>query len=147
MSEKAHVSFKPTIWPMLLAPLGSMTVVTIFMVMDGRADPTALVVNFFFVAAVSYSAEMLFVVPVLLWWPSMRRPRLWVGVIWGTLVGWCFPMLAGALARMLPLAPSVSADATLLESVSAFTRLGLLGAASGLVFALAAAARVSESSN
>jgi hypothetical protein len=56
-------------------------------------------------------------------------------------------LLAGALARMLPPAPSVSAEATLLESVSAFTRLGLLGAASGLVFALAAAARVSESSN
>ena len=76
-AAKAQLSFKDTIWPMLLAPLGPMTVLTIFEGMEGWTEPTAFFVTLLFVAVVSYSAEILFVVPALLWWPSMRRHCKW----------------------------------------------------------------------
>jgi hypothetical protein len=153
VAAKEQVAFKQTIGPMVLAPLGSMTVTTImmwgrFQTLDSPPlfDPSGLVVINFFVAVVSYAAELLFVVPVVLRWPSMRQPRLWVGVVWGTLVGWCFPIVAWAVVRMLPPAPSVQGNGTLRESLLSFLWFGVMGAASGLVFALAARPRLSEPS-
>ena len=36
------------------------------------------------VALVCYGAEIVFVVPVLLFWPRLRQPPFWLGALWGS---------------------------------------------------------------
>jgi len=56
--------FHQTLGPLLLAPMGAMVVVS--------------------VALVCYGAEIVFVFPVLLFWPRLRQPPFWLGALWGS---------------------------------------------------------------
>ena len=74
--------FHQTLGPLLLAPMGAMVVVSPIVLL--KPYPSAVPIYLFFVALVCYGAEIVFVVPVLLFWPRLRQPPFWLGALWGS---------------------------------------------------------------
>jgi hypothetical protein len=131
------IPFHQTVVPLLLAPIGAMIVVGPLALIG--PDASAVLIYLLITALVCYGIEILFVVPVLLLWPRMRQPPLWVGALWGVSVGWC------VLALVYVASPPRSPEAFWLRL---FPLLGfsLPGLLSGVVYSLASRRQSSASS-
>jgi hypothetical protein len=113
---------RDTVVPLLLAPLGSVVVTGIGVALR---DPTSILV-IFFVYAFALAAGVICVLPILVLVPPLRRPPFWLAAGWGVLAAWVFTLL---LTR---------GDLSRLPSTGGLAELVLAGAASGLVYAIAA---------
>lgn len=124
--------FHQTLVPLLLAPMGAMVVVSPIVLVGPY--PTALLIYLFFVALVCYGAEIIFVVPVLLFWPRLRLPPLWLGSLSGVVVSWS---VLGALALLPPAPAGVGQPFSWPAFLAGLAFLGACGLSSGVVYSLA----------
>jgi hypothetical protein len=115
-------TLKDTVKPLLLAPVGAVAVVGVFLSFDkdfGFGFPTAVLLGYTLV--ICYVAEFIFVVPGLAVRPSFRNPHPMAAGIYGVLVGWSLPA-----ARWL-------VDGTGWESL---LPAAIAGASSGLLYSV-----------
>jgi hypothetical protein len=90
----ALVTFSQTLRALALAPLAGVLVITSMSLRV--AGSHALSIAPFLairVAPLCYVAEALFVVPVIAFWPSARRPSYIGAAAWGFLVAWAMTAL------------------------------------------------------
>jgi hypothetical protein len=126
------MSFRQTVRPLLLAPLGAIALVS-GRVLVNRTFIPYIWIYWFFTALTCYVVEALFVVPFLLWQPRLRQPAIWVGGAWGILVSWCLVVVLASL----PPPPSGDHFWFGWGSVADFSCCGLL---SGVVYSMASRA-------
>src|SRR5262245_28194091 len=81
----------PTVRALLTAPLGALAVAAPRVLFSGSVVRSVITCGLVFL--VCYIAELFFVVPVLLLWPQLRRPPIWVAAICGVVVAWCTAIL------------------------------------------------------
>ena len=127
-TRHGQTSFGQAILPLLLAPLGPMTIASWLVIHEGSRD--AAIWIYFFTALTCYVIEMLFVVPFLIWQPWLRQPSIWVGGLWGVLAVWA----SVGVLNLLPPAPNGNHVWLGWGAVVFFSVCGLL---SGAVFAVA----------
>ena len=127
------MSFQDTIPALLIAPVGAMMVVTAQLLWSGMANPY-IWIYWLFTALVCYAAEALFVVPLLVLWPRLRRPTSLVGAVWGVLVTWCTMAAVSFLPGPQNSLPRTDFHWSTLLGIGYFSMCGLL---SGLVYSFA----------
>jgi hypothetical protein len=119
---KVSLRLLDTIVPLLLAPLGAVVVAGIGIAVR---DPTSILL-IFFVYPFALAAGVVCVLPILVLAPPLRRPPFWLAAVWGVTAAWVFMLL---LTR---------GDFSRLPDAGGLAELVLAGAASGLVYAVAA---------
>ena len=119
--------FRDTVRPLLLAPLGAMGVHGVGSALSMKLSPNDYVM-LWIVGLASFIAGVLFVLPVLAFVPRLRQPSVWIAMLWGALVAWC---AAG-------LTTPIDSGFRELYRWEVAAPFGAAGAASGLVYAIAA---------
>lgn len=123
--------FRQTIRPLVIAPVGAVAVIGVFVVLEqsvGLYLPIVLLLTAPFV----YAAETIFVLPLIVLWPKSRRPNVAIGAMWGAAVAWVFVLVlqtAGWVPARVVALPSTWRE---WQEVG---RLCLPGVASGVLFA------------
>lgn len=81
------LSFSQTLRPLAFAPLAGLAVLTCFELPRAGYNVPFLAAR---MAPLCYGAAALFVLPVLVVWPSARRPNYFAAAIWGAVAAWIF---------------------------------------------------------
>ena len=91
--------FRDAIGPLLVAPLaGAIVVLSPILRLTPAPGVWPLAVLAAIVAALCYAAEAVLVLPIMLVWPSTRRPSLLVAAAWGAVAA----CVASAVVRPKP---------------------------------------------
>jgi sterol desaturase/sphingolipid hydroxylase (fatty acid hydroxylase superfamily) len=136
-------SFQRAIGPLLIAPLGAMVEVGVLSILKGgdSSRPEGLVIVLLITALVCYAAELLFVVPLMVFWPRLRQPPALFAAVWGMLVAWCVASLFLGAAFLWPapnLPPPVASWQSFARLATGLARVGSFGLSSGLVYSVVA---------
>lgn len=114
---------RDTLLPLGLAPLGAVLVLILF----GASMPLSgsyVAIVFLFGYAYGLAAAVVFVLPVLMLVPRLRRPPLWLAAAWGAATGLAASALVMGVSQILRW-----------EVAAGY---GAAGAAAGLVYAASA---------
>jgi len=116
---------RETLRPLLLAPLGAMVVLVASQTAAGELAEwgPALWIILGLIYVYALAAGLLMVGPALVFFPEFRRPRVWIALMSGALVGCIAAVVVFSPARF---------------QLAAGVGYGSAGAASGLVYALVA---------
>jgi hypothetical protein len=137
------ISFQRTISSLLVAPLGAMVGVGVLSILKGGdgSRPQSLVIYLVITALVCYASELLFVIPLMVFWPRLRQPPALFAAVWGTLVAWGVASLFLGAAFIWPAPnppPPVASWQSFARLATGLAQVGSFGLLSGLVYSVAA---------
>ena len=116
--------FRDIVRPLLIAPAASIAVEILFIALFQQELASGLPFLILVWWVLSLAAASLFVLPMLLMVPRLRRPPMWLATIWGAITAWIFATL---------FAPGIDVMTTV--SPTTWGGIGVAGAASGLLYA------------
>ena len=121
-----RIRFVDTLIPLFVASVGAAGLVAAYIVVKGGDIGSPLVLLFLMwpLWLISLAAEITLVVPLLLVIPALRKPPIWVAMIWGAGVGFAFAFMFGRVAHLIeprvgPFMAVVGAPAGLAYAVTA----------------------------
>ena len=116
--------FRDTLRPLVIASAAAAVVQILFVVVAQRMRPLglSLVIAGVWVWILTLAAAVIFVMPILAFVPSLRRPSLWLAAIWGALA-------AGGFAPLLRREGGTG------YSFEMWAWITVVGSAAGLVYA------------
>jgi hypothetical protein len=145
------VPFTETIQSLALAPLAGLAVLTFAMLMQAGTSqlphgPAVLSPGLqphivflapwlaLYIAPFCYGAAVLFVLPVLIMWPRLRRPSYAVAAVWGAFAAWAAVAVLSWLQNLRPSVGQILRQ-MLMPPVEPAALFGGAGAVSGVVYA------------
>jgi hypothetical protein len=133
----ATIPFSQTIRPLVIAPAAALAVLGCYIVLLQHVGSYLFIV-LLITAPFVYAVEVVFVVPILWFWPASRRPGFAIGAMWGAAAAWGFALLLQAGAWYQPggaFPPQFRVVPSTWREWQGLADLTMPGIASGVLFA------------